>query len=387
MTVSFPALLLLLGALQGFILATLLWVHRSGNRLANRLLGTLVGLLGLASLAVAMPVRNGWISLMLDLLPFIMIMPIGPLIWFYTRALLEPDFRLTRREKWHFWPVLIDWGSKLAGWGFIIGALLGLVDYGYREDVALFMDDYNVYSDIPRWLSVTVYVVVTYRWLQHYTHTHPQQQLTHISWLRQFMIVFLAFQSLWLIHLIPYIIPATRNALLDAWGWYPIYLPIAVMIYWLGLRGYLHARSEPTFLAPALPKPPGKELPGKALPSKSLPDEQAEEAVTRLQQAMQNDRLYLDPELSLDKVSRHVQLPAKTISAVLNQHLGKSFNQFVNEYRIDDFKRRLSDQAYSHLTLTGLAFECGFNSQATFQRTFKQITGATPGTYLQQQMA
>lgn len=379
MTISFPDLLLLFGTLQGFILAMLLWTSRSGNRQANRLLGTLVGLLGLACLAVGIPVTNSWVSLMLDLLPLIVIMPAGPLIWLYTRSLLDPDFRLTRREKRHFWPVIIDCGSKLAGWGFIIGALLGVVDYSHREAVAWFMDEYNVYADIPRWLSVTTYVVLTYRWLQQYARHYPQQQLTDVRWLRQFMLAFLAFQSLWLMHLIPYINPATRNALLDAWGWYPLYIPIAVLIYWLGLRGYLHARSQPTDTQPATatPKPAAKPL----------SEAQANEVAGCLYQAMETGQLFLDPELTLDKVSRHVQVPAKTISAVLNQHLGKSFNQFVNEYRIDAFKQKLTDPAHSHLTLTGLAFECGFNSQATFQRTFKQLTGATPGAYLQQQTA
>jgi AraC-like DNA-binding protein len=54
----------------------------------------------------------------------------------------------------------------------------------------------------------------------------------------------------------------------------------------------------------------------------------------------------------------------------------------VNEYRVEAVKRRMLDPAQPPLTLVGLAFECGFNSQATFQRAFRSATGQSPGEYL-----
>lgn len=364
---------MLFGALQGAILAALLWFNRKGNRLSNRLLAALVGLLGLASFAVGIPV-NPLVSLFLDLTPLIITMPMGPLIYFYSRSLVEPDFRMGKPERRHFWAVLIDLGSKLIVWVFIFGVLLGVFDRRDNLKVGHLMDEYNTYSDIPRWISVTVYLLLTHRWLQRFRKAGPvtESQLAYIRWLRPFLTVFLAFQVIWLIHLVPYLIPTTRNALLDAFGWYPIYIPIAMMIYWLGLRGYIHARNQ---LPPAV---------RKTTPA-PLPKELLQETAGRLQRAMTEDKLYLNPELTVDKLGRHVQLPPKTVSAVLNQHLGKSFNSFVNEYRIDEVKRRLNDPASASLTLTGIAFESGFNSQATFQRTFKQATGVSPKEYLNRQ--
>nr|WP_255486927.1 helix-turn-helix domain-containing protein [Mucilaginibacter sp. SP1R1] len=80
-------------------------------------------------------------------------------------------------------------------------------------------------------------------------------------------------------------------------------------------------------------------------------------------------------------LSKHINIPAKTISALLNNHLHQSFNQWVNSYRVAAFKQRLADANSSHLTLAGIALECGFNSQATFQRIFKQFTGKVPSEY------
>jgi AraC-like DNA-binding protein len=66
----------------------------------------------------------------------------------------------------------------------------------------------------------------------------------------------------------------------------------------------------------------------------------------------------------------------------LNNHLNKSFNEFVNEYRIEEVKKRLVEKGNEHLTISGIALDCGFNSQATFQRAFKHVTGVSPKEYV-----
>ena len=93
---------------------------------------------------------------------------------------------------------------------------------------------------------------------------------------------------------------------------------------------------------------------------------------------MEEDKLYLNPNLSLHVLAQHTGLAQKNISAVLNQHLNKSFNEYVNKYRVGEFKKKILQPGLDHLTITGIAFECGFNSQATFQRTFKEFTGMSP---------
>lgn len=374
MTIAPLDLILLLGSGQGFILASLLWLNPKGNRLSNRLLASLIGLLALMSLAVGIPVANRWVSLALDLLPLIMAMPLGPLILFYTKSVLDPTFRIDRIQRRHFYPVVLDWGAQLTGWTFMIGALSGVFRGQDGPAWGYVMDEYNTYVDIPRWLSVTIYLILTRQFLgQHQPIDNVGNQPQNLAWLRQFVNIFLIFQGIWLIHLVPYIIPALRGPLLDKFGWYPIYIPIAVMIYWLGLKGYLHSRNSSVAVL------------GRKISATFVPAETVEKALRSLTTAMQTDKLYLDPELTVEKIGRHTQLPPKTVSFVLNQHLQKSFSTFVNQYRIEAVKQQLTNPANEHLTLTGIAFECGFNSQATFQRTFKQMTGVSPKEYTNRQ--
>jgi len=116
-------------------------------------------------------------------------------------------------------------------------------------------------------------------------------------------------------------------------------------------------------------------------PSTVLSEETIRHTTLSLVNAMEEDKVYLDPGLNLSELAGHTGLPAKTISAVLNQHIHKSFNEFVNEYRIQAVKEKIGQPQLDHLTIVGIAFECGFHSQATFQRVFKEMTGESPSAF------
>jgi AraC-like DNA-binding protein len=69
------------------------------------------------------------------------------------------------------------------------------------------------------------------------------------------------------------------------------------------------------------------------------------------------------------------------LSAAINQAYGKNFNDFVNTYRVEAVKKMLNDESVQHLSLLGIAYECGFNSKSTFNRAFKKATGVAPSAY------
>ncbi|HEX3383946.1 MAG TPA: ABC transporter permease, partial [Mucilaginibacter sp.] len=69
------------------------------------------------------------------------------------------------------------------------------------------------------------------------------------------------------------------------------------------------------------------------------------------------------------------------MSRIINVALGKNFNDFINEYRVADVVQKMQDPAFDHITLLGIAYESGFNSKTTFNRTFKQMTGKSPVEY------
>lgn len=98
--------------------------------------------------------------------------------------------------------------------------------------------------------------------------------------------------------------------------------------------------------------------------------------------SMEHDKLYLLPDLNVRYLEDRLGLTAKQISEALNQELNKNFYTFINEYRVAEFKRKAKSE--QNLTLVGIAMKCGFNSKATFQRVFKELTGQRPADFVKQ---
>lgn len=69
------------------------------------------------------------------------------------------------------------------------------------------------------------------------------------------------------------------------------------------------------------------------------------------------------------------------ISQSINREEGVGFNDFVNQYRVEDVKEKLSDPSFTHLTMLGIAESAGFKSGSVFNTAFKKYTGTTPSKY------
>jgi len=102
----------------------------------------------------------------------------------------------------------------------------------------------------------------------------------------------------------------------------------------------------------------------------------------KLQKLMLKDKVFLNPELTLQELANLMNLKLNELSAFINTHLGKNFNDFINEYRINEFKQRVKSPATdSKATIMELAYQSGFNSKASFNRLFKEYTGITPSQF------
>lgn len=370
---GFLNIIILLGALQGFIISTLLY-FRKKHQHANRILALLIFLIALPSLKIYLTntdlfSRIPYAGLIDALVPFFIIMPVGPLIFFYIRSCCDTTFTITRKQRIHFLPALLDLVPQMIAIVYLVGlATKNIVPDSPRWGG--YIDTWNAFADIPRWLSISIYSVLAFRYLKQQQSNVPEPQL---SWLKVFIRIFLAFQTLWFVYLVPYEIPALSNKLLDLVDWYPLYIPIAIMIYWLGIGGYIMSYQQIQA---------DKKI--NAITA-MLPETVVQSTSAALLRAMEQEKLYLNPQLDLTLLSQHTGIASKTISGVLNQHLHKSFNEFVNSYRVEAIKKRLLQPDSRILTIAAMAYEGGFNSLPTFQRAFKSLTGVSPSEFIAQQ--
>ena len=115
-----------------------------------------------------------------------------------------------------------------------------------------------------------------------------------------------------------------------------------------------------------------------------LRDDQAEEYLTTLLSYMDEEKPYINGDLTIADLSKRTGIPRHYITEVLNEKHGRNFFSFVNEYRVREVISRLRDPRYRHYTILAIAFDSGFNSKSTFNTFFKAYTGKTPSDFRQE---
>ncbi len=105
----------------------------------------------------------------------------------------------------------------------------------------------------------------------------------------------------------------------------------------------------------------------------------------RLLDYMDKEKPFLEPEISLPELAGMLDIPRNQLSGVINQIHNKNFYEFINQYRIDEVKQLLKDPKNSNYKLISLAYDAGFNSKASFNRVFKQMTNMTPSQFMESQ--
>lgn len=113
-------------------------------------------------------------------------------------------------------------------------------------------------------------------------------------------------------------------------------------------------------------------------------EEETKHYVSNLRQYMDAEKPYLDPEISLPELSKRLGVSSHFLSRVINEQLGVNFFDFVNRYRVEEVKLRITDPKFNYLSILGIAFESGFNTKSTFNRVFKKTTGLTPKEFREQ---
>ena len=116
--------------------------------------------------------------------------------------------------------------------------------------------------------------------------------------------------------------------------------------------------------------------------SSKLSDEDSIQIHAQLLKILENEKPYLNPELTLAELAKLIPVHPNKLSEVINKYELKNFYDLINGYRIQEFLRKLNQPESKQYTFISLAYDCGFNSKASFNRNFKKYTGKTPSEYL-----
>jgi AraC-like DNA-binding protein len=96
---------------------------------------------------------------------------------------------------------------------------------------------------------------------------------------------------------------------------------------------------------------------------------------------LQKSRAYLNQDVTISDIGEIIGIPVHQLSKALNLGLKKNFYQCINEYRVEEAKRLLTDERLDDRSVLMIGLEAGFNSKSTFNDVFKKIAGLTPSEY------
>ena len=113
-----------------------------------------------------------------------------------------------------------------------------------------------------------------------------------------------------------------------------------------------------------------------------LNEKQRVALINSINHVMENTLEFCNAEFTLEKLAELVDSKTKYVSQVINETYGKNFNRYINEYRIKEARRRLTDtNEYGQYTLRAISQSVGFKSSSNFNLLFKELTGITPSMY------
>ncbi len=128
-------------------------------------------------------------------------------------------------------------------------------------------------------------------------------------------------------------------------------------------------------------QPVASEGPGRKYAKSGLTQDLLEKYKRALHALMEQEKAYMNPGLTLPRLSQLVYCPINHLSQVINAGFGMSFFDYLNSFRIDEAKRLLERYDTSKKSILNIAFEVGFNSNSAFYSAFKRRCGQTPAQY------
>ncbi|MFT6796718.1 MAG: AraC-like DNA-binding protein [Maribacter sp.] len=268
------------------------------------------------------------------------LLAIGPSLWHYS-YLMKNSMNVLPKNKyaWHYIPMAL----------FIFFCWL-LPNDGSTASLTLY------YCLIAHMLTYTIYTVY---WLftNKTVHNNDTQNLTN-KWLN-----FFAYTTLSILLFI--VLITTR-----------------IIPYYMGMA-FLFSVVVLCFAVWALKNPFLFQVETVKYATSGLVQQESKVYMMALETLMEDEKSYLNPDLTLSKLSKKIGISSKQLSQVINQAEGINYSQYIIRLRVSEVQRRLRSQEFKHYKIAAIAYDSGFNSISTFNTAFKKQTHQTAFEYRQ----
>lgn len=327
--------------------------------------------------------------------PFVHGLLMGPLLYLYVKTITNFHYKFQKKDWLHFIP----------GFVFIVWSLMVLVIDKLVVKRYYLMNGEND-PDFDSWYqwiqnaSILFYLVLAIlyyiKYRKYVFYEMSFVDLASIGWLRNFIVAFGIITILPLLQFLLSFFPFFKN-MNYVGSWY-YFLAFALVVYYIAINGFnavtiplkkllfqpelLIQYQQPALLsAPAQPLVQDAEF--EIVNNKPKEDTAIKQWKEKIATAMTNEKLYEDAELTLTQLAKKFSTNTSVLSKVINQGFQLNFNDFVNTYRVSAVMQMLKAGEQKKQTLLSIAFDCGFNSKATFNRAFKKQIGLSPKDWIE----
>lgn len=367
---------LIIGGFQAFFLTALL-IKKKGKALHDLIIGAWLIFLGLyVSVYALSPAgffqRNPWlISFYISLL-----LLLGPFLFWYVKALILTDFKPYRDILWHLLPFIL--------FNLYLTTFFSSDDFikslhGIEEPARIHLPVPYLVFLFATAGSVPFYIVWSIRLLRRHREliadNFSSTEKRNLIWLRNLIsmlgITWIALVVILFVHHVLLLFS-------DDFCIHGLFLTLTVFIVvvgYFGLYQYAIFTSNDTL--------PAKERTENSIKyfGSALKEEDIQKYLIALSDYMKTKKPYLNNQLTLHQLAEEVNIQPHYLSRIINEFHHQNFFDFVNLYRVEEFKNRITGSQYKNYTLLAIAFDCGFNSKSAFNRLFKNATGSTPSEY------
>ncbi len=386
---SVSVIVLIVGIITG-IFVNIILLSEKQNAQANRFLSALV-LVSVGTLFHNFLIESGIYNQYNSLyfLPIIFSLGVGPLLYLYVNRLIGIKKLSNASLFLHLLPVIIQ--VMLYTWCFLQSN-----EIKYDIYISVYEPYAKPLQNILVYLSVAIYLLLSFKEIRHYkaklNDFYSNNYKLTLRWLKSLLYIFMGYYVLLVLFQLA---ASSFNFSAD---YFPSDIIRCVILFVIAffaikqnslieIQKNIESVDDENAIEEASSELIDAEETHKIRSSaietgnkvEDLKAKQINETLlAKIINIVETDQLFLNENLTVNDLALKLGYSSRSVSQTINAGLQKSFSRFINEYRVNLFREKRNSEANANLSIMGLAYDCGFNSKTTFNRTYKEITGSLP---------
>lgn len=350
------------------LLAFFLWTVKSNIRQSNRLFSAYLLLIAFdlcGLFAYEWLITHPYIDVLRRTSSLLQM----PLFYLYVLSICFQDIKLKPGYLKHAWPFVI----------YLTFLLSQFVVLSYSEQQQLLQVVHSpesliggILGQLQYFFYIALILMTLFKYKKLYHQNYANYDHTAYHWLLQMTLVSLGAH---IFAMTKDVLTLVANDSIVLMAHLFISLTVLGIICWFVLKALYH---------PSITRGINSKL--EAIEQKTdnqsiTPNPAIQQQVSDLNDYMNSEQPYLNPDLSIESLANQLKMPTKELSTLINHHIGQHFFKFINSYRIIKAQSMLRNPKLTDLSVLQILYEVGFNSKSSFNTYFKQTTGQTPSAY------